>query len=168
MAKRKRRQPQPQARPSGRKLWEQQEDSLKRLAASPALRELQAQIRQFQDSPVGRSLIEANRRLRESPLGRKLIEDALRMIEWQERMRQPEPEHQPQPEPAPRKKIGGGRKQILTAEEIERLQNAYHAAYRDNPKRKQSAVFDDLRKLLGRKVSNTTLREYIVPPRPRK
>jgi hypothetical protein len=76
----------------------------------------------------------------------------------------PDDDEQPEP-PPPKRKSGGGRHRKLTPDEIERLQAAYKAA---NPKRKQHDVFDDLRKLLGRYVGDTTLREYIVRPRPRK
>jgi len=55
-----------------------------------------------------------------------------------------------------------GRKKSLAPEETERLRAAYDAAYRDNPKRKQSDVFDELRELLGRTVSDTTLRTEIA------
>jgi hypothetical protein len=61
MAKRRRRQAKPQARPSARELRGQQQASAKRLVESPFFRSLQ----------------EHNRQLRDSPLGRRMIEDAL-------------------------------------------------------------------------------------------
>jgi hypothetical protein len=167
MAKCREQQPKPQARPSAREWWEQQQATVKRLAESPFFRGLQ----------------EDNRRLGGSPLGRTMIEEARRLREWQERMWPPpaptakpepaEPTPQPEPEPLrpeppPEPKKTAGRKQVLTPDEIERLQAAYPAAYRDNPKRKQSDVFNDLRKLLGREVSDTTLRDRIVRPLARK
>ena len=76
---------------------------------------------------------------------------------------QPSPQLELPPEP---KKIG--RRSSLTVDEIELLQTAYIDAYRDNPKRKQADVFDDLRGLLGRPVSDSTLRKTIISPRARK
>jgi hypothetical protein len=150
--KRRRAPPRPQVRPTARDLWDQQQATIKRLAESPFFRDLQ----------------EHNRQLRDSPLGREMIEQARRIREWQERMRSPPtPAAKPEPKP-PEPKKTRGRPPVLTADEVERLQAAYEAAYRNNPKRKQSDVFNDLRNLLRREVSNTTLRDRIVRPLARK
>jgi murein DD-endopeptidase MepM/ murein hydrolase activator NlpD len=137
MAKRRRKLPQSQARPSGRELWEQQQALIRRLAESPAFRDLQEQTRRLRDSPFGRASIEQARRLREA----------------QERILR-------EPAPQPKRRKGGGRKRKLTPEEIARLQ----AAYRAEPTQKQADVFNKLRKLLGRHVGDSTLRYRVVRP----
>jgi hypothetical protein len=156
MAKRRRRPPKPQARPSGRELWEQQQASAKRLVESPFFRSLQ----------------EHNRHLRDSPLGRSLLEDARPLRDWQERsLRAPDTPREATAPSAKRRKEGRGRKPSLNDAEIGRLQAAYPTIRQDKPTLKQTGVFDALRALLPkdkRSVSDTTLRDRIVRPRPRK
>jgi len=69
---------------------------------------------------------------------------------------------QASPQSEPLLELKTGRKKTLSPEEIERLRAAYDVAYRNDPKRKQSDVFNELRNLLGRTVSDTTLRTEIV------
>jgi hypothetical protein len=83
-------------------------------------------------------------------------------------LEQSPPSSEPPPEP---KK--SGRKKLLTVDETELLQAAYIDAMRVDSKRrkqvpKQSDVFDELRKLLGRPISSATLRREIVRPLNRK
>ena len=62
------------------------------------------------------------------------------------------------------KKHAGGQSPKLTTEEIAHLRAAYDAA-QANEKRKQSVVFEELRKLLPkhkRTISDRTLRRYII------
>jgi hypothetical protein len=152
MAKRRRKPPQPQARPARpteREWGEQQQASAKRLAESPFFRSLQ----------------EHHRRLRDSPFDRSLLEDPRRLREWQERnLRAPDTSPEATAPSAKQRRKGGGRKLSLTDAEIARLQAAYNAAYRAEPKRKQADVFDELCRLLGRDVGDTTLRYYVVRP----
>jgi hypothetical protein len=130
---------------------------------APHQRALREQVRRLVESPRWHELQEQVRRLNESPQAQELQ----RFTRWLEQQQHPAPSApKPQPDPPPKKT--GGRKRVLAADEIERLQAAYADAYRDNPKRKQSDVFNDLRKLLGRKVSDTTLRDRIVRPLARK
>jgi hypothetical protein len=143
MAKRRRPPPKPQARPTGRELWDQQQASIKRLAESPFL------------------LQKHNRQLRESPLGRETIEQARRLREWQERnLRAPETPPEATAASAKRRRKGGGRKLSLTDAEITRLQAAYLAMC-DKPM-KQPDKFAALRKELGRHVSDSTLRRRVL------
>jgi hypothetical protein len=68
--------------------------------------------------------------------------------------------------PKPKKRTGG-RSPMLTAEEISRLQAAYDAA-QAKENRKQSVVFQELRKLLPkhkRTIKDRTLRRYIIESR---
>jgi len=95
---------------------------------------------------------ERDRQLRDSPL----------LIKQARRLRDTPPE--PTAPSAKRRSKGGGRRRKLTPDEIERLQAAHQAAYRDNPKRKQADVFADLCTLLGRKVGDATLRKRVVRP----
>jgi hypothetical protein len=164
MAKRRRKPPQPQARPSARELWEEQQVSVRRLVESPLWERQQASIKRLTESPFFRSLQDANRRLRESPLGREMIErtreDAKRWRECQERMRSPEP---PTSVPsAKRRRKGGGAKPKLTTNEIKRLRSHYREIRGKSVK--QSIMFDELRTHLGRRVSDSTLRRYVVRP----
>jgi hypothetical protein len=146
MAKRRRQPPNPQARPSGREWWEQQQASAKRLVESPFFRGLQ----------------EHNRRLWDSPLGRTMIEDARRLREWQDQ-NFPAREPEATAPSAKRRRKGGGRKRKLTPEEIVRLQAAY-IANRVEPTRKQADVFNELRRLIGRYVGDSTFRDRVVRP----
>jgi hypothetical protein len=156
MAKCRRRQAKPQARPSARELWEQQ----------------QASARRFVESPFFRSLQEHNRRLLDSPLGRSLLEDARRLREWQERsLRAPDTPREATAPSAKHGKEGRGRKPSLNDAEIARLQAAYPTIRQDKPTLKQTGVFEALRALLPkdkRSVSDTTLRDRIVRPLARK
>jgi hypothetical protein len=121
--------PKPQARPTGRKLWDQQQASVKRLV----------------ESPFGRDLQERNRQLRDSPLGRASIEQARQFLEWQERNLREPTAPAPQPE---RRKGGGGRKPRLTPEEIADLREAYRSALKkDSALKKHEAALVYLRPL---------------------
>jgi hypothetical protein len=148
MAKRRRRQAKPQARPSGREWWEQQQASAKRAAESPFFRDLQE-----------------HNRLPDSPLGRGMVEDARQLREWQERNLRA---HDVQPDAmapsAKRRRRGGGRKKSLTDDEIVQLQAAYRAIRQDKPTLKQSSIFDEWRAQLDRHVGDSTFRRLVIKP----
>ena len=127
----------------------------------PPRLQLPKRLRDWLASPQERALREQLRRV--PKLGFPLEPDDESPEQPPPRSEQPSPQLELPPEP---KKPG--RRSSLTVDEIELLQTAYNDAYRDNPKRKQADVFDDLRELLGRPVSNSTLRKTIIPPRARK
>jgi hypothetical protein len=149
MVKRRRKPPQPQARPSARELWEEQQASIRRLVESPFFRSLQ----------------DANRQLPKSPLGRQMIarmqEDGRRWREWQERnSRALDTPPEPTAPSVKRRRKGGGRTPSLSNAEIARLQAAYLAMC--DEQMKQPDKFDALRKELGRYVSDSTLRRHVL------
>jgi hypothetical protein len=140
MGKRRRRRAKPQAQTDSAARWRAQLEDVGRALNSPLLREHIALKRQVEDSPLMRETAKDLRRLHD-------------MVT--------------RPASAPkvkRRKPGAGAKRKLNAEETARLQAAYEAAYRADPKRKQSDVFNHLRKLLGRRVGDATLRYHIVRP----
>ena len=148
----------------------------------PPRLQLDKSLRNWLDSPQERALRERARRIpklgfppdddeQHEPEQRPSPSLELSAPPQPESQQHPEPEPEPEPlrpEPSPEPKKTGGRRRKLTDDEIARLQAAYEAAYRDNPKRKQSDVFNDLRNLLRREVSDTTLRDRIVRPLARK
>jgi uncharacterized protein with von Willebrand factor type A (vWA) domain len=131
---------------------------------SPQQRALREQFQRLAESPPWRELDEQMRRLAESPLPRQqqqALEALARSLE----------EPPPKAPRSMRSKTKAGRKRILTDDEIKQLQTAYRTIRKDKPTLSQKRVFDNLRKLLPpdkHGISDTTLRDHIVPPTTRK
>jgi hypothetical protein len=146
MAKPRRKLPQSQARPSGRELWEQQQALIRRLAESPAFRDLQEQTRRLRDSPFGRASIEQARRLREA----------------QERILR-----EPAPQPK-RRNGGGGRKPLLDIGTVKAMRRTFADALQSTPKlAKHEAAVAELRPKLPKRyrdISDRTIVRQIVQP----
>jgi hypothetical protein len=119
----------------------------------PSLAQLREGLRKWHDDPRQRALREEMKRWADSPHVRALA-DELRRLAEQRRSEQDAP-----PPPPPKARDRRGRASALTTAEIARLRAAYRAM---KSGRKRASIYNELRRQLGRQVSDRTLWEHVV------
>jgi hypothetical protein len=125
----------------------------------PSLAQLSEEFCKWHDDPRQRALREEMKRWADSPHVRALADELRRLAERWRRLQELSEQDAPPPQPKTRRRRGRG--SSLTTAEIARLRAAYRAM---KPGRKRASIYNELRRQLGRQVSDRTLQRHVIRP----